>query len=99
MGSIVIMLNFLIASIVLTIVLGECPHPQFEETSVCNACRGWKEVLQHQKAAGADGITTVLGPPTHTFPPLYRQTGVMAKYQNSVSEHFSCLPSSLVTSV
>ena len=38
------------------------------------------QVLKHQRAAGAEGITTVLGPPTHSFPPLYRQTGVMARY-------------------
>ena len=32
-------------------------------------------MLRHQKALGVTGITTVLGPPVHTFPPLFRQTG------------------------
>ena len=33
------------------------------------------KVLRHQKSLGVTGITTVLGPPVHTFPPLFRQTG------------------------
>merc|ERR1712106_429343 len=62
--------------LVLASVTAECPHQQFLQESVCDECRGWKEVLKQQKAAGATGITTVLGPPTHSFPPLFRQTGL-----------------------
>ena len=38
------------------------------------------QALQHQKGLGVTGITTVFGPAVHTFPPLFRQTGVYAKY-------------------
>ena len=38
------------------------------------------QVLQQQKEAGATGITTVLGPPVHSFPPLFRQTGPYTRY-------------------
>ena len=39
-------------------------------------CRSVLQVLRHQKGLGVKGITTVLGPPVHTFPPLFRQTGI-----------------------
>ena len=38
------------------------------------------QALQHQKGLGVTGISTVFGPAVHTFPPLFRQTGVYAKY-------------------
>ena len=38
------------------------------------------QALQHQKGLGVTGVTTVFGPAVHTFPPLFRQTGVYAKY-------------------
>jgi len=55
--------------------LGDCPHEDFLKNNICDNCRGWKEVIRHQKELGVKGITTVLGPPVHTFPPLFRQTG------------------------
>merc|ERR1712098_622180 len=62
---------------------GQCPHPQFLQKNICDHCRGWKEVLQHQISAGATGITTVLGPPVDTFPPRFRPNGPR---QNSFSD-------------
>ena len=44
---------------------------------------GRVKVVQHQTAAGAEGITAVLGPPLHYFPPLFRQNGPYAKYKES----------------
>merc|ERR1712106_178093 len=76
MASLQMML--LLAFLSVSSAYAECPHAEFVESSVCDGCRGWKEVLKQQAAAGATGITTVLGPPTHSFPPLFRQTGVQA---------------------
>ena len=38
---------------------------------------------EHQVGVGAKGITAVLGPPVHTFPPLFRQNGPYAKSVSS----------------
>ena len=40
-------------------------------------------VVEHQVGVGAKGITAVLGPPVHTFPPLFRQNGPYAKSVSS----------------
>ena len=39
------------------------------------------KVLKQQKELGVKGITTVLGPPVHTFPPLFRQTGPYSRFE------------------
>merc|ERR1712156_333811 len=70
--------NWILLSTLLASALGDCPHEDFVEKNICDTCRGWKEALQHQKGLGVTGITTVFGPPVHTFPPLFRQTGVYA---------------------
>eukprot|EP00091_Calanus_sinicus_P022646 TRINITY_DN7279_c0_g1_i3.p1 TRINITY_DN7279_c0_g1~~TRINITY_DN7279_c0_g1_i3.p1 ORF type:complete len:175 (-),score=57.41 TRINITY_DN7279_c0_g1_i3:145-606(-) len=69
MRLLVLLLSFILS------VHGECPHQDFIQQHVCDTCRGWKEVLQHQIAAGATGITAVLGPAVDDFPPLFRQNG------------------------
>ena len=48
--------------------------------ATCHDPRVRGQALQHQKGLGVTGITTVFGPAVHTFPPLFRQTGVYAKY-------------------
>ena len=42
------------------------------------------KVLKQQKELGVKGITTVLGPPVHTFPPLFRQTGPYSRFELSL---------------
>merc|ERR1711874_917098 len=65
----------ILSAVSVLLVQSGCPHENFVQNNLCDSCRGWKEVLRHQKSLGVTGITTVLGPPVHTFPPLFRQTG------------------------
>jgi len=69
------MFFLLISCLLIASALCDCPHEDFLKNNICDSCRGWREVLKQQKELGMKGITTVLGPPVHTFPPLFRQTG------------------------
>merc|ERR1712126_127921 len=68
-------LIFMIILSTSSLVLGMCPHPNFLQNHVCDYCNDWKQVLEYQVSIGAKGITSVMGPPVHTFPPLFRQNG------------------------
>merc|ERR1719397_1388537 len=59
----------------ISVLLAECPHTRFVQQHICDYCKDWTQVVEHQISAGAEGITAVLGPPVHSFPPLFRQTG------------------------
>merc|ERR1711915_97253 len=56
-------------------VCAECPNENFLEKHVCDQCRHWRQVVDHQMGVGAKGITAVMGPPVHTYPPLFRKNG------------------------
>lgn len=53
------------------------------------------QVLQHQVSIGAKGITAVMGPPVHSFPPLFRQNGPYSKYRQSCHHWWFIFPSDL----
>ena len=55
----------------------------------------WLQVLQHQVSAGAKGITAVMGPPVHSFPPLFRQNGPYSKYRQFRHHWWYIFPSDL----
>ena len=74
------LLALLLSSLLCMQVECSCPHPEFVSKNICDSCRGWRDVLQHQVSAGATGITAVLGPAPYTFPPLFRQNGPYSRY-------------------
>merc|ERR1711915_328040 len=67
---------FLLVVLVGGLLGSECPHPTFLESHICDTCTNTKDVLRFQESIGAKGVTVVFGPPQHSFPPLFRQTGL-----------------------
>ena len=53
------------------------------------------QVLKHQVSVAAKGITAVMGPPVHSFPPLFRQNGPYSKYRQFCHHWWFIFPSDL----
>jgi len=70
----------ILSSLLITVLFGvglaaQCPHPDFIQKNICDNCHSRHQAINFAKTAGLTGMVTVLGPPSDSFPPLFRQVG------------------------